>query len=689
MSVNLEMGEMRLTLDVRDGVLYSLGVPQIGGVALRNPQTRWLPWFDTLEGDIFRAFRFLDIAQRGAATVVRTRALSDPDVLFAEKRDASGDLCFRSGGWDAAPLETELRIVFEPATAEIDGRLFSGFRYWYEFEGGNTMIHRLVDRQTWELGGNLDDVTVLCRSLFTRPRERITREGAYSTAGLDHPAGLMPGSQWARWTLLPPFDLQYGQPGIVLGFFDHMSLIRGVLETMPGEDCLRIIDLHAFENTTRVSTNPKTILYCPDRIADDTEALNFWTRVHDLENEKARRPLGLPPEAPPAVAMSIGETCWQDYHFDTSYEHVLEAAVEFGADYIGTDAVWENGEALRKTLVAHIPETVQKGTSMAKMLQQNMCCTLDFEVAREFGGEEGLARLCQRAAEQGVGVIIWLGLHVSPLSNLLAKPELGHGDGGIFAAKESGRHPDTGYAGNCWTLNLNAPIGERVREQLLGVCRRCGVTGIRWDSFSNLGWWQVDYSKGDLRPQYDRMATMYADLLKAGVRVWPEAVVAFSNQSCCGLHGGDVYAGDLLGYSYNSAFPLGPVGGYAYPGDRTVDILTGKESADTLFRCFAHKRVPPFSFHAVPRDQWDEQAVRAIKQMIQAYRACRHRMIRRTVLKDDAGVLWQDQQGSDAVCFCFRDQQPPPNLDWNEVLTGNPAKHLLAGTVYVTQSFTR
>jgi len=30
---------------------------------------------------------------------------------------------------------------------------------------------------TWELGGNLDDVTVVCRNLFDLPKKRETRDG--------------------------------------------------------------------------------------------------------------------------------------------------------------------------------------------------------------------------------------------------------------------------------------------------------------------------------------------------------------------------------------------------------------------------------------------------------------------------------------------------------------------------------
>jgi len=672
---SVRIAETLLNLEICGDELRSLGRIQVRGTDLRNPATRFLPWFDQYDGHVFRRFRMESVDREEDGARIRTTALSDPDTLFQERRDASGDLCLRAQSWDAPPVEARFDICLRPAGGEIDGRRFTGFTYWFEYRSESLPIHRIADRQTWELGGGLRDVNVVCRNLFDAPRKRVTRAGAFSTAGLEHPAGLMPGSLWARWSLLPSFDMQYGAAGLMVAWFERVALIRSVIESVPGEDWIRYVDLHFFEQSKSARTPAKTVLFCPDRL-DDTEALNFWTRLHDQEQEKARRQFDLPPEDPPAVAMSIGETRWHDFHFDTSYEEIMDTALEFGADFMGTDAVWENGEALRKRIMGAIPAEKQAGTALAKLLHQNMCCTLDFEVASEFGGEAALKRLCERAAEKGLGVIIWLGLHVSPLSFVVER-----GPRGVVATKESGCHPDTGYPGNCWTLNMNAPIGERVREQILGVCRRCGVAGIRWDSFSNLGWWQVDYSKGDMRPQFDRTAELFGALRRAGIRVWAEGVTNLSNQSCCGLHGGDVYAGDLLGYSYNSAIPLGAVPG-GYPGDKASGVLTGAEPFDTLFRCFAHKRIPPFAFYAVPRDQRNDAAAQAIKTLIRLYRAHRGTMVRRTVLKQDAGVLWEDGRGA-RLFFSFADQTPPVGGAFTDADTGQPAPSFCANRIYI------
>ncbi len=516
----LTIGHAMLRPCITGDALISLGEIVVGGTSLRNPATRFLPWFDSYEGDIFRAFRVRDIGTRDGRLVFSLRVVSDPDVMFRERRDSSGDICFRAQSWDAPPVEGDFRILFEPAAAEVDGRAFTGFKYWFEYAGA-TPIHRLIDRQTWEIGGNLDDVTICLRNWLTPPRLRITRETTYSTVGLDKWASLLPGNLWGRWSLLPSFDMQYGAAGILLGWFDEVSNIRTVVESNAGEEALRVQDMHLFAQATAVKTNPKTILYSPDRL-DDVDALNLWTRLQDREHDRACRQFGIRPQGAPPVVFS--ENVWHGMRFDTTYEHVLEVADEFGADYVFIDPVWEHMQAYKETLEALIPPEKQQEPILHKFEHHNMCVTLDFEVANIMGGEAGLKALCDRARAQGLNVISWMATHFLHTTVQLPRE---HEGGWLFAAKESGHHPDTGYAPACWTLNLNTPILEKIRAQLLGVCQRTGLAGFLWDSFSNLGWWQLNYSDGSMRPQFDHMAGLFADLTNAGLYLQPEGIVTF------------------------------------------------------------------------------------------------------------------------------------------------------------------
>lgn len=649
---SFKVGDIQISPCIENGKFMSIGQLSAKGVPLRSDSLRFLPWFDSYDGDVFRDFMFKGIETRGDETVVMLDAASDPDVIFRERRDSSGDVCLRNRGWDSAPLTASLKIRLSPVKEIIGGYHFTGFKYCFEYEGPK--VHRIADRQTWEVGGSLDDVNIVCRNWLTPPRMKIGKDTEYSTVGLDKWAGLLPGNLWARWTLLPSFDMQYGRHGVLLGFFDRVSLIRTVIESAKGEDCIRFVDLHYFENSEKFRTNPKTILFSSSEI-DPVDALNLWTEVQDMECRKACDQLGVrfPPSSPPIV---FSENAWKDINFETTYDNVLETASEFGADYVFIDPVWEHGEALRMELQKLLPDEKRTGSVISKYEVPNMCCTLDFEVAQILGGETGLKKLCDRAAGMNLKIISWMATHYFPHTVLAAKTELGHGANGIFAAKESGRHPDTGYPGHCWTANLNAPIADKIREQILGVCKRTGLSGFLWDSFSNLGWWSVDYSKGDMRPQFDKMAELYAKLVNAGLYIQPEGLLAFSSSSCCGLHGGNVYVGELLGYSMNSVISL------HWPdekGEWKADdhgLVTGEYPVEELFKCIAHKRIPSMSLQRVPREKWNQESVLKMKHLFKAYREIRGAMVKRTVLKNDAGVKWEDGKGGQTL-FSFKKQK--------------------------------
>ncbi|MBC2602530.1 hypothetical protein [Puniceicoccus vermicola] len=646
----IEFDNTSIELVTHKGCLRSIGAVTVNGTHLRNAQVPFLPWFDSYQGEVFDRFMLLSVAQDGDVTRVELQTESNSDFPFRERRDCSGDLCFRNRSFDAPPLSVKLAICFKPAAAEIGRRVFSGFTYWFEYTGEACPIHRLLDRGSWELGGNLDDVNLVCRNWLTPPRMRIARETTYSTVGLDNWANLLPGNMWARWSLLPGFDMQYGQEGILVGWFDQVSLVRTTLESNTGEDAIRINDFHWFEQSGQISTNPKTILHCPD-ILEHTAALNLWTELQDRDREMSQRQFGIPEEEPPRLTLS--ENVWSGFNFDTTYEHVLETAAEFGMDQIFVDVCWEQGEALKESLAAVVPLEKQKGTIFEKYQHRNMCCVLDFKVAAAHGGEAALKRLCDRASGKGVKVISWMAAHVHPHSVIVDGPQcledahadvpsrehFKHGMNGAIAGQESGRHPWTGYPNSCWTLNLNSPVYDYLCENLLGVCERTGLSGYLWDSYSNLGWWQVDYSDGSMRPQFDRMAGLYAEMARRGLYVKPEALVAFSSHSCCGLHGGNVYAGDLLGYSYDTTIDLNNT------GISNEALLSGEVSPELVFRCFAHRRVPSLRLHQVPRDKWNETSVATMKKYFAMYKAARGIMKRRTVLADDAGVLWEGDQG--------------------------------------------
>ena len=684
MSDVLTLGDVTIEPRIDDGQLKSLGDVRINETPLRNTEVRFLPWFDTYEGEVFRRFELEGIEEEGDETVIRTTAVSDPDTLFQERRDSSGDICLKRRHWDAEPERAEFNIHLRPATETVDGTEFSGFTYWFDYRSDEVAIHRMVDRQTWELGGDTDDLSLVCRNLFDVPKIDLSDDAEFSSVGLEQSVGVLPGNFWARWSLMPAFDMQYGPEGVLLGWFDRVSLIRTVVESLADERWVRYVDMHYFEQDTAIRTNPKTILHSPGEL-DEVDAVNLWTRVHDRERERARAQFDMPPEEPPKLA--FGNEIWRDYDFEEDYGPGVEVAAEFDLDQIFIGPVWESGETLDMVLQDLISDEDRENTVLSKLRRQNKCTGLDIEVGGAHGGVEGLSNLCDRAAEKGIEVMAWMAAHMTPRTALATDPAYGEAQMSLFATKESGRHPDTGYAEACWPLDLNNPaVYEKFHDGFLGMAEETGLSGYLWDSFSNLGWWQIDYREGTMRPQFDMVCEMYADLVDAGLYITVEAIVSFSSHSCVGLHGGNVYADDLMPYSYDSNFSLGYVAEDQDDDskDQLQRMLKGEKPVDELFECFAHRRVPRFRRETLleGRDEWDDASVTEMKRAIRTYKAVRDRMQKRTVLRDNRGVIWED--GTDAAVFyVFRDQ--PWDAEARDALSGEAVEDgkLRKNRVYV------
>lgn len=660
-----------------DGAVRGIGAIRIAGVPIRGEGLAMWPWIDTFGGHVFSDCRLGAIEQSDRRLLIQTRIRADADTMFREQRDSSGDLCFRRGGGGRPGPEAELDLVIEPAKADVGGLSLEGFRYHFRYRGADQPIHRLIDRQSWEPGGRLDGNTLCLRNWLTAPRVRLSRNRAHSTVGNGKWSHLLPGNMWARWSLLPAFDMLYGSAGVLLTWFDRLCLIRSVIETDADEDHLRVVDMHLFPSASQVATVPKTVLFHPGAI-DDLEAVNLWTAVQDQEQRKAQAQLGIARHPRPTPILT--HNAWVDLDFARTYEQSVHRASRIGASHVFIDPVWMNQEALRMAHVAARAALPQHEPILSRFWPQNMCVTLDFKVADEFGGEAGLKALCDRAASQGVKIISWMAAHMSPNARLQEDASLGIGQAGIFAAGESGRHPATGYPASCWPLNLHAPIRQYLEDALLGVCRRTGLAGFLWDSFCNLGWWQIDYSSGTMAPQCEIMGRLYASLVNQGCYIAPEALVTFSSTSCCGMHGGEIYDGEQLPFAYRSSIPFwlpDAEGEHSY--ERR--LVAGRDSIDRLYRSLAHERCPMLSLGGDAIDE-DPDAVASIRQLLLAYRRVSPFMQQRTVLPDGRGVLWQRDDDA-AVMFCFADQ--PADGPWQDAVdpADAPASRLTAGRIYL------
>lgn len=648
-----------ITPEIKNGFLHSIGNIRHGQIPLRNTAKRFLPWFDSFNGHLFDKFQFNGITPRQNGFEISLTAQSDESYPFQEKRDTSADLCFRTGDWDAPPLTAEIKIVIFPVETKIGDHVLTGFKYHYEGDSQEAKIHRFLDRQTWELGGTTENLAVICRSWLTAPKVVLNKTSAYSTAGFEHEIGCMPGNLWARWTLLPAFDLQQSNQGILAAWFDAVSLIRTVIDKIPGDDSLRCQDLHLFEQTNSFRTNPKTVVFSPDQL-DEIDLVNFWTELYDIERDKARAQFDIKGhEFPESTLVHVK---WLEIDFATTYLDTVTLASDLGMDNVMIDPIWQSGQTMLDAVEKLVPPAELEQSVLKKLFRTNNCAIMDWEVDEIRGGKDGLKKLCDFAAQKNINILSWVATHMTPTSqwrDLRYNHGLGHGKFGVFAAKESGLHPDTGYAGDCWALNLNTGITDYLIEKITTLCKETGLKGFLWDSFSNLGWWHVDYSDGTMRPQFTQMARLYAALANQGLYLMPEALTSFSAHSCLGMFGTNPYAGDQLGYSYELCTHLPAREHPDKPGHYyhlEYYMFTGEEPVDLLFHCVANKRLPNMELQKVPVAERKPEVAAAFKELFTSYRSIREHMDKRTILKDNKGVLWTNADGSMKYLFSFQDQ---------------------------------
>ena len=667
------MGSFTIAPVVEHGWLRSIGEVRHRETPLRHPANRFLPWFDTFEGDIFRRFRLERIQRDGGAIVLHTTAVSDPDVLFREQRDSSGDLVFKNMSWDSAPVEAALAIHLEPVpTVTLEGHRFEGFKYWFDYRSDSIGIHRFVDRQTWEAGGKTEGNTLCIRNWSHPPVVRLKADEVFSTGGLvEQFAVAFPGNLWGRWSLLLPYDFQYGPAGCLVTWFDRVSNIRSLIESARGEDWLRVLDMHIFNKGNHVQTNPKTVMFCPDAL-DDVAAANVWTRIYEQEKQRACNQIGIKDEVD--LKVNFDHNVWVGYHFDTSYEEALAVAHEFHAEYLYIDPVWENEQTLQEELIRLAGSKEKLPKEYHNFHFANMCQTLNWEVSHLRGGEEALKRLCERARTLGIDILTWLGTSVSSRVSPDIHVRLGNKHNpGIFAVKESGTMAsgDSGYH-VAYPINLNTPYYSYMREKVMGMCARTGVKGFLWDSYSNLGWWHVDYASPGLEVQWEKMAEFYKDLANAGMYLRPEALVTFSNHSTLSMCGDYYQPGVEAAYGYQCCVCM--------LDNEERDILCGRKPIDRLFEWFAHKHVPSLHFHMTPRSEWDAENVRQLKQLLKAYREVVRYMKRRTILPGFAAVQWENEEG---VTIVYAIKELELEGRWISVYDGTTASgSLQRNTVY-------
>ena len=646
MAESIRVGNVEIQLLQEGKQFLGLGEIRIGDVVVRSGDLPMRPYSVTVGGIEYDRFELDRIVEEDGRVVLHPRAIGVAAPV-APMLDHSLDPVWSTRAWDRRPIaEDGMEWILEPQSRTVSGREYTGFTYQYRFRSAKNRLYYIMDRATWELDGDAVGVTVLRQQSGGDPKVTFRRSTPYTTSAIiGYPLNPDMTHDLPRWASEQGFDYQYRGGTALIGMFDGCGLIRTIVAREPGEPCICHLDKQIFDETGSARTITKFIGIARG-VGNDTDHMNAWTGVFDADQDNVLREFGMVRTYPKTT---LSHNFWNNFTADSYRAELLPAAAALGFQQVFIDPFWENDM------------TREREGSLPKYLSGNMCCPHEYEVGNVLGGIEAYRKLADDAKAEGIDLISWIGSHQSVHSPYLNA----HQDQIIRLA--DGRHwYGSGY-NTILGMDHTTGFGDMFEESAIRAKDATGISGYLYDSFYNFGWMPVNFyspdpakpgkfDAGHLKPhtQWKRLAKIMAAWQKAGLHMLIESLGPWG-QPQHGVQGAYNAPGcEPLAYqcSVNVGYSIIP----------TASSSAGRSSTgpDLYYRLLANKAPTTFNLWVAQPDGTSARIDRVCSPIIRQanldYRAVRQNMHTRTLLQNDAGVLWTPMKGKRNVLFSYKDQ---------------------------------
>lgn len=479
-----------LSLDLlwRGEEFLGLGSVHAGSTALRGGQRPMFVQIRTPDGFEYSDYRLTNhlVTPSGAklefAGHVKGGGLMEWMVHEVRPRVNTAD-------WTAVPeydFDTRLTLELKPVTRTIGGRQFTGFSYQYRFSSPTHPVYKIVDRGSWELGGNALGNQFWMRNCFVPSLFTVeSTEQAYSTEWYIPDCANPTAFQFLPLqTELQGFTFTANPSGVLVTWATEVAHVRSLFEKPRAHDLLVHWHEHCADLSYDFVTSPVEVLFTPGEL-DRIELFNAYEAVREMMSETLHGQLGMRRERVKTYGQ-IEE--WSHADLDRYRRAGLPKLLEAGVKTVYVANHFQN--------------------NMNTYGVSNFCCTVDYQVSPDVGFEN-LRAFCDDAKTGGAEVEMWGNTSISSLSVLLANrfggdsnPDLGvinfpPYEGSIMEALKAAeapfvRNPSNAIEADHYTpifcvLNLREPV---VREYWMRHWKAAhdevGLAGIFLDSSFNL-----------------------------------------------------------------------------------------------------------------------------------------------------------------------------------------------------------
>ena len=386
-----------LELRQRRGEFLGIGRVQAGRVRLRHGRRPMFVEIRTPYGVQACDFTLTDC----------TESADGARLTFAMNRRDGGPMewqlhecrrCYNPADWTdpVRPADdTRLELLLRPVERSLGGHRFTGFSYQYLYRSSSLPIYMILDRGTWELGGEAVGNEFWMRNCFAAPFYRAQSADEYYSTEWYLPGITNPNIfQFAPLqTELQGFSFTASKHGVLVTWATEVAHVRSLFEKQRGANDFVHMHEHCGDLALEFQTSPMEVLFSAGK-RDRVGLANVYEAVRETVHETLHAQIGMRRERVTTYGQ-IEE--WGDADLDLYRTDGLPALADAGVRTL--------------MMVSHFRNNMNTfGTS-------NICCTVDYHVPENVG-EDRLTALCQAARARGVTIEMWGNTSISVLSYL-------------------------------------------------------------------------------------------------------------------------------------------------------------------------------------------------------------------------------------------------------------------------------
>lgn len=379
-----------------------LGCIRIGDVELRSPRRPMFVEITTPDGVRLSNYRLVnqEITDECIEMTFNADQINDGvmEWMLHTVRNRRNLSDWTEGSQPAR--DTTLKLVLKPLKREFGGKTWQGYTYQYIYHSDTLPIYRILDRGTWEIGGDIVGNEFWMRSGVVPSRVKFGNEDDFYSSewylpGIENPNIFQ---FHPLQTTLQGFTFTTSPQGTLLTWPNEVKHINSLFEKETNKNEMVHYHEHCADLGYDLTTSPVEVLWLPGELTE-VQAANTYEAAKDVVYDTLHKNAGLKRER--VTTYGVIEE-WQIPDMDKYINKAMPALIAAGMKTVFLPNECEN--------------------TMNVYGVSNMCCNIDYKIA-ETVGEENVRQFCKRANDAGVTVEMWGNTAISSLAEMFSYEE--------------------------------------------------------------------------------------------------------------------------------------------------------------------------------------------------------------------------------------------------------------------------